>query len=113
MNLFEETKLCLRATTPYETYRNINGLFFYDPKKKNLFVNLTSEHLNIKTDIIYVYNNLSNFHLKLEIVTPLSYLRNMNLIGMYKGKAVSMYEKKKTLNIKKKFKFFNWYRIFR
>lgn len=89
MNPFEKTKLCLHATTPFEKFQDINGILFYDPEEKHVSVNLTSAHLQVRTDIIYVYNNISNFHLKLEVITPMSYLSSLILVGMFNGKAVS------------------------
>lgn len=93
LNPFEKTKLCLHLTTPYEKYQDVSGILFYDPEEKHVFVNLTSGHFEVRTDIIYVYNNLSNFNLKLHVVTPMSYLSRLVLVGMYNGKAVSITEK--------------------
>lgn len=88
LNPFEKTKLCLHLTTPYEKYDDVNGIVFYDPEEKHIFVNLTGHHFDAKTDIIYMYNNLSNFHLKLHVVTPMNYLSRLLLVAMYNGKAV-------------------------
>ncbi len=89
LNIFEKTKLCLHILTPFEKYKDISGLLSYDPEEKHASLNLTSSHLNIKTDIVYVYNNLSNFHLRLEVMSPMSYLKHLLLLGMYNGEAVS------------------------
>ncbi|XP_065216942.1 uncharacterized protein Apoltp isoform X2 [Planococcus citri] len=87
---FEKTKLCLHMTTPYEKYEDVSGILFYDPDEKHIFVNLTSLHFNTRVELIYAYNNLSNFHLKLHLATPMGYLSKLVLVAMYNGKAVDL-----------------------
>lgn len=89
LNPFEKTKLCLHILTPFEKYQDLAGVLSYDPEEKHMYLNVTGVKFNLKTEIVYVYNNLSNFHLRLEVVTPFSYLSNMIILGMYVGEAVS------------------------
>lgn len=89
LNPFEKTKLCLHILTPFEKYQDLAGVFSYDPEEKHIYFNLNGVKFNLKTEIMYVYNNLSNFHLRLEVITPFSYLSNMIMVGMYIGQAVS------------------------
>jgi len=85
IRLFETSKLCLHVKTPFKKYEDVTGLIFYDLDERHIFLSLTGEHFQTSTNVMYLYNNFTNFNLKLEVTTPMNHLSNLAVIAMYNG----------------------------
>ncbi|CAH1394070.1 unnamed protein product [Nezara viridula] len=79
-HVLKESKLNFHINTPFEKYTLITGRYAFSASNKRFFLDLKGPTVSAGADIIYVYNNFSNFDLKLKAHASVS-LVSLLIVG--------------------------------
>lgn len=107
MKFLNESKININLATPLEKYKQVNARYSFSASKKHFIVEIKSTSSSVGTEILYVYNNMSNFNVKLHFHTSLIMATNILLVGKISPDMVRKQRKTKVKWIRKNNKFIN------
>lgn len=77
-----ESKVSFTIHTPLERYRKVTGKFGYSASRRHIIAELRANATTaIGVDLLYIYNHVSDFNIKLHLIAGFTYINNMVLIG--------------------------------
>lgn len=77
-----ESKVSFIIHTPLERYKKVTGKFVYSESRKHLVAELRANATTaIGIDLVYQYNHISDFNIKLHLIAGLTYINNIIVIG--------------------------------
>lgn len=88
---FDNSKILLKITTPYESYKTLYGKMGYKAREKHIFVNIYGENFKLGGELLYLYKNLSNYNLKLQINSPVETFKQLIIAGKLNSELVSTF----------------------
>lgn len=91
----DNSKILLKITTPYESYKTLYGKVGYMARKKHIFFDIFGDNFKLGGELLYLYKNLSNYDLKLRINIPVNPLKQLIIAGKLNSELVSIINKVK------------------
>lgn len=67
--------------TPLEKYKLITGRYAFSAANKHLMAEMKSPSVAVGVELVYIYNNLSNFDLKLKAHASITYVNSLLIVG--------------------------------
>jgi len=86
----DNSKILLKITTPYESYKSLFGRMGYKARQKHVFLDVYGENFKLGGELLYLYKNLSNYNLKLRVNTPVDPLKQLLIAGKVNSELVSI-----------------------
>lgn len=86
----DNSKILLKITTPYESYKTLYGKMGYKAREKHIFLDLYGDNFKLGGELLYLYKNLSNYNLKLRVNTPVDPLKQLIIAGKLHNELVSI-----------------------
>lgn len=87
----DNSKILLKISTPYESYKTLYGKMGYKAREKHIFFDIYGDNFKLGVELRYLYKNLSNYNLKLRVNTPVDPLRQLIIAGKLNNELVSTY----------------------
>ncbi|XP_060856834.1 uncharacterized protein LOC132934536 [Metopolophium dirhodum] len=77
----DNSKILLKISTPYESYKTLYGKMGYKAREKHIFFDIYGDNFKLGIELRYLYKNLSNYNLKLRVNTPVDPLKQLIIAG--------------------------------
>jgi len=88
----DNSKILLKISTPYESYKTLYGKMGYKAREKHIFFDIYGDNFKLGSELRYLYKNLSNYNLKLRVNTPVDPLKQLIIAGKLNSELVSIYQ---------------------
>lgn len=85
---FDNSKILMKITTPYESYKTLFGKMGYKAREKHVFFDIYGENFKLGGEMRYLYRNLSNYNIKLRVTSPVDPLRQLIIAGKVNSELV-------------------------
>lgn len=86
---FDNSKILLKITTPYESYKTLYGKMGYKAREKHIFLKVYGDNFKLGGELLYLYKNLSSYNLKLQINSPVDSFKQLIVAGKLSSEVVS------------------------
>lgn len=90
----DNSKILLKISTPYESYKTLYGKMGYKAREKHIFFDIYGDNFKLGIELRYLYKNLSNYNLKLRVNTPVDPLKQLIIAGKLNNELVSIFHQK-------------------
>ncbi|XP_073994094.1 apolipoprotein lipid transfer particle isoform X2 [Rhodnius prolixus] len=87
---WNESHMNFHISTPFEKYKVLSGKFSFSASRKHLLLDLRSSSILIGGEIVYIYNNISNFDLKLRTQTSFTFVNSVLVVGKINSDTVDL-----------------------